>query len=90
MEYTDYTEYTEYTEDIHKDPYRQRSMRNQNMVVRHAQTQGVIMAEKYLSQSGSAKDQTCTQRSFCDIASIEETNDNVKSETTVAAAEAIR
>ena len=57
------------------------------MVVRHAQTQSVIMAEEYLSNSGSNKDQTCTQRSFCDIAINEE---DIKSETSIAAAEAIR
>ena len=56
------------------------------MVVRHAQTQSVVMAEQYLSNSGSNKDQTCTQRSFCDIA----INEDIKSETSIAAAEAIR
>jgi len=66
--------------------YRERALRKQEMVVRHAQTQSVIMAEQYLSNFGSNKDQTCTQRSFCDIA----TNDDLRSETSIAAAEAIR
>ena len=56
------------------------------MVERHAQTQSVIMAEQYLANSGANKDQICTQRSFCDIA----TNEDLRSETSIAAAEAIR
>ena len=56
------------------------------MVERHAQTQSVIMAEQYLANSGDNKDQICTQRSFCDIA----TNEDLRSETSIAAAEAIR
>ena len=66
--------------------YRQRALRKKKMVVRHAQTQGVIMAEQYLANSGTNKDQTCTQRSFCDIAA----NEDLRSETSIAANEAIR
>ena len=60
------------------------------MAMRHAKTQGVLMAEQYLSLSGSTEEQTCTQRSFCDIACIDKSSEEFKSETTVAAAEAIR
>ena len=58
--------------------------------MRHAQTQGVIMAEQYLSNFGSTKDQTCTQRSFCNIACIDESSTAFKEETSIAAGEAIR
>jgi len=66
--------------------YRERALRKQEAVVRNAQTQSVIMAEQYLSNFGSNKDQRCTQRSFCDLA----TSGDLRSETSIAAAEAIR
>ena len=78
-----------FTLQIPRNPfevYRERALRKQKMVERHAQTQSVIMAEQYLANSGDNKDQICTQRSFCDIA----TNEDLRSETSIAAAEAIR
>ena len=60
------------------------------MAMRHAKSQSVKMAEQYLSMVGSTKDQTCAQRSFCDIACIDETSAELKGDTATAATETIR
>ena len=60
------------------------------MVMRHAKSQSVKMAEQYLSMAGSTEDQICAQRSFCDIACLDEPNVELKDETVTAATETIR
>ena len=60
------------------------------MVMRHAKSQSVKMAEQYLSMAGSTEDQICAQRSFCDIACIDETSVELNDETATAATETIR
>ena len=60
------------------------------MVMRHAKSQSVKMAEQYLSMAGSTEDQICAQRSFCDIACLDETSVELKEETVTAATETIR